>query len=147
MLAIALHIYHTEMTTITVFSSNSLQVCDGECVLNWRTIPSRSAVLHRPTQRHVSSSINSDTSGTNLFVVFDLIVEDDAVGSLRLLPGQGDAVSGSLLLSDHCYRRGSWKRRHRQTRSEKERPEFLHGEVQWKFSLRRCILVIVCGSC
>lgn len=45
---------------------------------------------------------------TNLFVVFDLIVEDNAIGSLWLLPGQGHTVSRRLLLSDHCDRGGSW---------------------------------------
>lgn len=41
-------------------------------------------------------------SDTNLFVVFDLVVEDDAVGSLRLLPGEGHTVPGRLLLPDDC---------------------------------------------
>lgn len=51
---------------------------------------------------------NSDKFCTNLFVVFDLIIEDNAIGSFRLLPGQGDAVSRRLLLFDHRYRGGSW---------------------------------------
>lgn len=41
-------------------------------------------------------------SDTDLFVVLDLVVEDDAVGSLRLLPGEGHAVPRRLLLPDDC---------------------------------------------
>lgn len=63
------------------------------------------AVLLKGTQ---GKAVNCDVSCTNLFVVFDFIVEDYAVGSFRLLPGQGDTVSRRLLLSDDCYWRGSW---------------------------------------
>lgn len=47
--------------------------------------------------------VNSDTPSTNLFVVFDFVVEDNAIGSFGLLPGQGNTVSGCLLLPDDCY--------------------------------------------
>lgn len=33
----------------------------------------------------------------HLLVVFDLVLQDDPVGFLRLLPGQGDGVSGDVL--------------------------------------------------
>lgn len=55
-----------------------------------------------------SKALTYCMSCTNLFVVFDFIVEDNAVGSFRLLPGQGDTVSRSLLLSDDCYWWGGW---------------------------------------
>lgn len=54
------------------------------------------------------TDFKSQTFYTNLFVVLDFIVEDNAVGSFWLHPGQRDTVSGRLLLPDHCYRRGSW---------------------------------------
>lgn len=47
-------------------------------------------------------------SCTNLFIVFDFIVENNAIGSFRLLPGQGNAVSRHLLLLDDGHWRGSW---------------------------------------
>ena len=33
----------------------------------------------------------------HLLIVFDLVLQDDPVGFLRLLPGQGDGVSGDVL--------------------------------------------------
>lgn len=67
-----------------------------------------------PLDRHIlwckctQGKLNSDIYCTNLFVVFDLIVKDDTVGSFWFLPGQGDTASSCLLLFDHCYWRGSW---------------------------------------
>lgn len=87
----------------------------------------------QPTTQH------SDTPSTNLFVVFDLVVEDNAVGSFGLLPGQGNTVSGCLLLPDDCYWRGGWWETQTGTESEEE------SEVQWKFSSRRSFLSTVCG--
>lgn len=63
-------------------------------------------------------------SCTNLFVVFDFIVENNAVGSFWLLPGQGDTVSRRLLFSDDRYWRWSWWET-RQTQSEKRVSSFM----------------------
>lgn len=90
-----------------------------------------------------SKALTYCMSCTNLFVVFDFIVEDNAVGSFRLLPGQGDTVSRSLLLSDDCYWWGGWW----ETQREKKEGKFFYGAVQWKFSPPCSILVIVYGFC
>lgn len=45
-------------------------------------------------------SITFFDSGTNLFVILDLVVKNDAIGSLGLLPGERNTVPGRLLLPD-----------------------------------------------
>lgn len=47
---------------------------------------------------------------THLLVVLDLVLQDDAVGPLGLLPCQRHAVPGDVLGLDGRNWRGSWRR-------------------------------------
>lgn len=45
----------------------------------------------------------------HLFIVFDLILQNDPIGSVRELPCQGDGVSGDILRLDGSHRWRSWR--------------------------------------
>lgn len=47
---------------------------------------------------------------THLLIVLDLVLQDDAIGPLRLLPCQRHTVPGDVLGLDGCNWRGSWRR-------------------------------------
>lgn len=88
--------------------------------------------------------VEINMSCTDLFVVFDLIVEDNAVGSFWLLPGQGDTAPRRLFLSDHCYWGGSCVGdgdRHESVKRKRERLPWGSVEVQspgvtsWQLSM------------
>lgn len=54
--------------------------------------------------------IQNSHKSSHLLVVLDLVLEDDSVGSLRLLPRQRHSVSGDVLGLDGGNRRRRWRK-------------------------------------
>lgn len=66
------------------------------------------------THAHTFSQLTSQLEQnkyklSNLFMIFNIILQDYSIGLLRFMPHEGDAICASILLMDSHHLRGSWK--------------------------------------